>query len=65
MAILHKVFKVSRHIVYGYLIMEIYTTYKPDLEGFAIRHGIKYNVIEYKIFINAYFHGLPHKDLSK
>lgn len=65
MAIFHKFFKVSRHMVYGHLIMEIYRAYEIGLEGCGVKHGIEYNVIESKIFNNAHFHGLHYEDKSK
>lgn len=65
MAILHRFLKVSKHMVYGHLIIEIYRAYKLDLEGYAVVWRIEYKVIESKIFTNANFHRLHYKDKTK
>lgn len=65
MSILYRFLKVSKHMVCRHLIMEICREYELDLEGFGVKHGIEYNVIESRIFRNAYFHRLHYEDKSK
>lgn len=45
--------------------MEICRAFELHLEDYAIRKGIRYNVIESKIYSNAHFHGLHYNDTSK
>lgn len=57
-----KFYNVSKYMVYGNLIMEIYNAYELDLEGYAIQIGIEYKVIKSTMFKNAHFHGLRAGD---
>lgn len=64
LAILQRLLRISKQMVYGYLVMDICRAYELYLKGYKIQYNIEYKVIESRILNNAHFHNLRCEDRS-